>query len=374
MRVLIAVGFYFAASIAALAADPVELGRGTAPNHPQQPQLAVDAKGSIHAVFGVHDTIHYCRSDDGGQSFGKAVELPRVNAMSLGMRRGPRIAVAKGEIWVTAIGGKQGKGRDGDVLALRSSDGGQTWTGPVQVNDVADSAREGLHAMAAAADGTLCCVWLDLRNKQMEVMASTSLDAGRTWSENVLVYQSPDGSVCPCCHPSVTFDDKGRMLVMWRNSLGGDRDMYLASSSDGGKSFGKATKLGSGSWPLDRCPMDGGSIAVSSGGEVASVWRREKSVYLLAAGASQERLLGIGEQPSITATASGNYVAWLSKRGEQAWLLTPARSSPVELATQAADPVIVSGPGGLVVAAWERRGDKDYSIQCQVIDSPSRAR
>jgi hypothetical protein len=367
---LMLVCFHLATSVGVLASQPIELARGTAPRHPQQPQLAVDAKGIIHAVFGIHDTVHYCRSNDGGKSFSKSVELPRVNAMSLGMRRGPRIAVVGDALCVTAIGGKQGKGRDGDVLALRSNDGGQTWSGPVQVNDAADSAREGLHAMAAGGEGTICSVWLDLRNRKTEVMASTSSDGGRTWSKNVLVYQSPDGSVCECCHPSVTFDDKGRILVMWRNSLDGARDMYVASSDDGGKSFGKAAKLGRGTWPLDRCPMDGGSIAVSPSGDVASVWRRDKSVYLLAAGSNEERLLGVGEQPSITATTHGNFVVWLSKRGERALLLRPESPSLVELARHAADPVIASGPTSLVVAAWEKRDGQNYAIQCQVVATP----
>ena len=161
---------------AASAAQPVELARGTAPQHPQQPQVAIDAKGAIHVVYGVHDTVSYCRSDDGGKSFAHPIDLPAVHNMSLGMRRGPRLAVTPGSICITAIGGKQGKGRDGDVLAYRSTDGGTTWSGPVQVNDVADSAREGLHAMAADKQGTLCCVWLDLRNRKTEVMASTSPD------------------------------------------------------------------------------------------------------------------------------------------------------------------------------------------------------
>jgi hypothetical protein len=354
---------------AVVAGQPVELARGVAPNHPQQPQIAVDAAGEVHVVFGVGDVVRYCRSTDGAQTFAGPVELPAVHAMSLGMRRGPRIAVTDAALCVTAIGGKQGKGRDGDVLALRSSDGGKTWTGPVLVNDVADSAREGLHAMASDGKGALCCVWLDLRNRKTEVMASTSADGGGTWNKNVLVYQSPDGSVCECCHPSVTFDAQGRIFVLWRNSLDGARDMYVASSSDGGKTFGKAAKLGSGSWPLEACPMDGGAIAATAPGKVATAWRREKSVYLLLAGESEERLLGSGEQPWIAATARGTYVVWLKKRGEAAHLLVPGSKAPSELATNAADPVIVTGPGGRgpVVAAWESRAGKNYSIQCQVI-------
>ncbi len=78
----------------------------------------------------------------------------------------------------TVIGGPQGKGRDGDILSYRSIDGGKNWFGPVKVNDVDDSAREGLHAMAASDDGTLWCVWLDLREKGMQLFAAKSVDQG----------------------------------------------------------------------------------------------------------------------------------------------------------------------------------------------------
>jgi hypothetical protein len=52
-----------------------------------------------------------------------------------------------------------------------------------------------------------------------------------------------------------------------------------------------------------------------------------------------------------------------------AYLLAPRSESPIELASHAADPVIASGPKGRgpVVAAWEHRDGKSYSIQCHVI-------
>jgi hypothetical protein len=350
------------------AAEPIELARGEAPRHPQQPQLAVDAKGVVHVVYGVHDVVCYEASLDGGKSFNKPAELSFAHAMSLGMRRGPRVAAGENGICITAIGGKQGKGRDGDVLAMRSVDGGKTWTGPVQVNDVDDSAREGLHAMAAGPKGEMCCVWLDLRNRATEIMSSTSVDGGQTWTKNVLVYKSPDGSVCECCHPSVTFDERGRVLVQWRNALGGNRDIYVASSSDGGKSFGPAKKLGTGNWALRACPMDGGALAVA-GDQISSVWRRDKSLYLTTSESSEEQLLGPGEQPWIAATKGGSYIVWLSKRGEQANLLIPGSKTPTKLSTRAGDPVIAANPKGTgpVVAAWESREGKNHTIICQVV-------
>jgi hypothetical protein len=52
--------------------------------------------------------------------------------------------------------------------------------------------------MAARADGSVWCAWLDLRDKRTEVFASKSTDGGASWQANVRVYQSPDGNVCVC--------------------------------------------------------------------------------------------------------------------------------------------------------------------------------
>jgi hypothetical protein len=351
------------------AAQPVELASGSTPNHPRQPQVAIDEAGGIHVVYGAGEHVFYRRSDDGGKTFSQTTELPQIANMSLGMRRGPRVAAGKGFVCVTAIGGKQGKGRDGEIFAYRSEDGGKTWLGPVTVNDEPAAAREGLHAMAAGPKGELCCVWLDLRSKGTKLVGSTSTDGGRTWTKNLLVYESPDGKVCECCHPSVTFDSQGWIYVMWRNLIAGNRDLYYCISADGGKSFAFATKLGTGAWPLNACPMDGGAIAALAPGVVATAWRREKSIYLTIPGDSEERLLGPGEQAWIAATAAGPYAVWLKKRGESLQLLAPGQERPVELATQAGDPMVAAPAGGRgpVVAAWEGRNGNKFTVMCQVI-------
>lgn len=352
----------------AIASEPVELARGVGPRNPQQPQVAVDESGTVHVVYGVGDSVAYHRSDDAGKSYTKGVELSLAHSMMLGMRRGPRISATKRSICITAIGGSQGKGRDGDLLAVHSVDGGKSWSKPLQVNDVKDAAREGLHAMAASSTGEMCCTWLDLRNRSTEVMASTSVDGGRTWGKNVMVYKSPDGSVCECCHPSVAFGERGRIHVQWRNSLAGARDIYFATSTDSGKSFGKAEKLGAGSWPLDGCPMDGGAIGAAEG-KIASAWRRENSIYLSLVGQDVERFLGHGEQPWIAVTKEGPFVVWLAKRGEAAYLLGPADKSPIKLTTRAYDPVIAANSkgSGPIVIAWESREGKTYTVHCRVL-------
>jgi hypothetical protein len=215
----------------------------------RQPQVAVDPAGKVYLVFGVEDAIYCTVSEDGGTSYRLPVKVAEEGSLSLGMRRGPRVAATGSGVIVTAIYGKVGRGKDGDLLAWRSTDGGKTWPGPVKVNRVEGSAREGLHGMAAAPDGTISCVWIDLREGKSQVYGTASTDGGVTWQPDRLIYASPEGNICPCCQPVAAFDPRGNLHVMWRNDLAGARDMYLVSSPDGGRTFGSPRKLGEGTWP-----------------------------------------------------------------------------------------------------------------------------
>lgn len=318
---------------------------------PRQPNIAIDADGVTHLVFGDGRRMFHAKADGWAMQFDKPRLVADVPNLSLGMRRGPRVAVAGGRIVVTAIGGKQGKGRDGDLLAWSSSNGGRTWQGPVRVNDVADSAREGLHATAAGSNGPIACAWLDLRSGKTDIRVSTSKD-GINWTPNVLAYRSPGGSVCECCHPTLAFDGKD-LHLFWRNSLAGFRDMYRSVSIDGGKSFAEASKLGTASWRLNACPMDGGAIAVH-GGRVSTAWRRERNVIATFGDDGTEVQLGDGEQPWIASTAKGCVVAWIRGRSGELLVHREGDARPTVLSSTANDPVVAAAPNGSnAVVAWE---------------------
>lgn len=331
-----------------------EIARGKMPDAPMQPQLAIDDNDAIHVAYGVGNRVIYIRSNNSGEMFSEPVDLAFANVMSLGMRRGPRITVSQGTICITAIGGEVGKGRDGDVLARCSRDGGRSWSRTVRVNDVEASAREGLHAMASGPDGLVCCVWLDLRNRSTELMASISTDGGESWSANKLVYKSPSGSICECCNPSVAISRDGSIFVQWRNSIAGKRDVYFAVSTNRGASFKSVSKQGLGEWSLGICPMDGGAIAVDGEGPF-STWRRDNTVYLSQGKAKEEKLLGMGEQPWIAVSNNLPWIVWLAKRGGEVFLLRPNEPAPEVIATNAWDPVIASShnPKNSLAVAWE---------------------
>lgn len=300
----------------------------TAPG--QQPQLARQAS-RVFLVAAQDGQVTVQRSTDAGRTFRKASPVLPAGTMSAGMHRGPRVAVTTNALLVALIAGPQGGGKDGDVVLYRSTDDGTTWSKGVVVNDVPGAAREGLHGLAATADGHVVVTWLDLREKGTRIFAAESTDHGATWGPDRLVYASPDGSVCQCCHPSVALDGKD-VAVMFRNALKGSRDLYVVRAS-GGQPFGPARKQGVGTWPLDACPMDGGALALTPEGPV-STWRREDGIFL-STPAMPERQLGIGRDPVLAASPAGLDVAWttadgiLLQRGSATRLIGPGRFASI---------------------------------------------
>src|SRR5690606_37712137 len=117
------------------------------------------------------------------------------------------------------------------------------------------------------------------RSGSTEIYGARCEDSGQAWQANVRVYRSPGGTVCECCHPSVAIGPYERLHVMFRNSLDGCRDMYVATSGDGGYTFPNVRKLGRGRWELNACPMDGGAVAVDAVGSLIAVWRRQDQVF-----------------------------------------------------------------------------------------------
>ena len=298
-------------------------------NTGRQPQLTRTAK-RLYMAYGDGARTVVKVSDDEGGKWTEASVFSAKGKMALGMRRGPRIAVVQDKAVVSFIS-------EGDLWAMN---GGAA----VRVNDVADSAREGLHAMASGG-GKVYATWLDLRSKGTTLCGSVSSDGGNSWSKNEVLYTSPDGSICQCCHPTVAVDGAGKASVMFRNAVGGMRDMYAMEWG------GKAAKLGSGSWKLNACPMDGGGMAFDLSGKLVTVWRRDTQVFVARPG-SDEELLGTGKQPVVAVTAKGVWVAW--NEAKSIVVRNPAKQ--VEKLGEGSFPSIVGLASGGVLLGWENEG------------------
>lgn len=383
---LLAAGFSLAvASVERAAAAQIEIAHGA------QPQLATGSDGRIWLVYaqpiaatiasteghahgaaskakkhkgghgpgGRGGEVFVASSKDGGVTFSAPVKVAHVPQLMLGNRRGPRVAADGDTITVTAIAD--------ELIAFTSRDGGRTWSGRVAINDAPGSAREGLHDLAGAADGRLFVTWLDLRNGAMELWGAESTDGGATWSKNEQIYKSPGKSICECCHPNARFDAEGNLAVMWRNSIDGARDMWIATRARDSDRFGAARKLGAGTWKLNACPMDGGAIVVFGDGKFGAVWQRSGDVFFLGEAGASEINLGKGRQPVAVLNPEMPVVIW----SEGANLVVVSGTSggpPVGRIAGARFPSVVGVPGGRgVVVAYERSAQSTTSIGIELL-------
>jgi hypothetical protein len=219
-------------------------------------------------------------------------------------------------------------------------------------------AKEGL--MALSADGEKAfAIWLDLRgNKKNKIYGAESTDGGKTWSANQMIYTSPDTTVCECCKPSVVM--KGNhVYVMFRNWLNGNRDLYLIQSSNGGASFGQAQKLGSGSWKLNGCPMDGGSLAINHNGEVQTVWRRKNTIFAAIPG-KPEKEIKEGRDCVLEIVNNKNIYAWTEK-GEVLFIKPDGEK---KVLGKGSEPVLKALDKDHVICVWE----KEKQIHASVVE------
>ena len=275
---------FLAAESAAIELVPERFGDG------RQPQVAVAPTGAVSIVFAHDNSVYLVQSTDEGLSFSAPAKIADVRHLMVGMRRGPRIAATAKRILVT-VPGKE-------LFSFMSEDAGKTWSACGQVNDKSGVASEGLQNIAALPDGSFYAVWLDSRNTGAQIEGSRLGPESRIWGRNVEVYTSPDKTVCECCHPSIASDGKNKLVVMWRNWLEGNRDLYKTESLDRGDHFSSAVKIGTGSWPIKACPMDGGGIIAVAKSGTFSVWRRRNEIFL-SSPSQPEAQLGSGTQPVL---------------------------------------------------------------------------
>jgi hypothetical protein len=177
-----------------------------------------------------------------------------------------------------------------------------------------------------------------------KIYLSSSADGGKTWSKSKLVYRSPDGSVCECCKPSIISDNDGNITIMFRNNVAGARDLHFTQSVDGGATFSIPEKLGTGTWKINGCPMDGGGLTANSAGELNTIWQRKGAIYLSKSSSSETRI-GAGRGPSLSANAQKTYVVFSD--GEDIISTTVGNSSETKMGTGTAPKVIALEHGAV---------------------------
>jgi hypothetical protein len=174
----------------------------------------------------------------------------------------------------------------------------------------------------------------------------------------LLVYASPESTVCEYCKPSVAVKGNN-VYVMFRNFLNGNRDLYVATSSNAGKSFENAQKLGVGNWKLNACPMDGGGLAIDKSGIAQTVWRREGKIYASTIGSS-EKEIGEGKGCTMATVNNKNVYAW-TENGDVV-LIKPQGQKKV--LGKGSLPIVKALNNEYVICVWEN----DKQIHASVLE------
>lgn len=354
------------------------------------PFLSVSPNGQVYLVYKGSDREGVSPQDANGLYFTKSpsidgpfqppVKIGEFQALIAGMRREPRVAISGKTILVTGVE------RDRFVIqSFRSEDGGKTWAGPVRVNSPRSRNGEGLYDMTASPKGSFHVVWLDDRVQgETHIWHASSNDGGKTWTEKN-AYRADNGSVCECCWPFITADDKAKLYLFFRNNLedtllGNIRDMHVISSSDDGQTWqATSQKVGGQSWKLSGCPVQGGAMTFLADGRPVAIWTRRGEVFTSGI-SSAEKSLGNGRNPYIAAGPDGPYAIWEAGVAERPagairamdpngkiLLLREKDTSPAGGRFKTVSSV-AGHPQAGVVAAWEADG----AIYAAVLAKPER--
>ena len=267
----------------------------------QMPAIAKTGKDGILLTFGSGDSLLFAESSDRGLNFSQPALVTVLPQLASSHMCGPQIgATTNGALIVACT-------REGNLYSFTKADNGK-WKQASRINDVDTVAKENFVSVSTDGSNALA-VWLDMRDGHNKIYGARSNNGGQSWSRNFLVYASPDSTVCECCKPSVLLKGS-KAYVMFRNWLQGNRDLYLCESNDGGTSFGQAQKLGTASWALEGCPMDGGALALDQNNHVQTIWNRKGLIYLNEPGKPEVKV-GEGRNCQLSSFGSNLIFTWV---------------------------------------------------------------
>jgi hypothetical protein len=258
-----------------------------------EPAVASARDGSFYVAWVNHDAkqadVMLARFNDGGELQGAPVRVNRLAGAATAWRGDqPSVAVAPDGavhvLWTNRVdaGDKHGT----DIYLSSSTDRGQSFATEVKVNDDKVPGAHGMHSLAVAGDGRIYAAWLDERNvhtpqpstkgeghhmeSNRDLYLAYSTDGGRTFSANKKVASD----ACPCCKTALTVSPDGTLFAGWRQVLPGSfRHIAVTGSTDGGKNFSTPVIVSDDHWVLQGCPVSGPSLSVDrASGNLKVVW------------------------------------------------------------------------------------------------------
>jgi hypothetical protein len=225
--------------------------------------LSVRASGAVSLLKVDKSNLWLHTSFDGGDSFEPPVRVNDIEGeVSSHGESSPQMQVrTRSEfytLWQTRRGG-------GSLLRFaRSLDWGESFQKAIPVDPSPGVQSQSFFTLNVSPKGVVYAAWLDGRDRgkglpgTSAVYLSKSTNKGASFEKPVSVALN----VCPCCRPSIGFSGDGLVHVSWRGVMEGNvRDIFIATSSDEGVSWGQARRVAEDNWVINGCPHSGAALA-----------------------------------------------------------------------------------------------------------------
>lgn len=216
-------------------------------DHVDDPGVALDPDGTAYVAWVDQRTkdVWFRVYGVGGAPRAAPINVSRSPAVFSWLPRVVRPPAGGGDVYVLwqeimFSGGSHG----GEIFFARSTDGGVTFEAPLNISrSVPGDGKgridrrvwhNGSLDLAAAADGALYAVWTEYDGP---LWLARSQDRGRSFSAPVWLGGDDAG---PARAPSVAAGPGGAVHVAWGTGEDPAADVRIASSADGGASFGAA--------------------------------------------------------------------------------------------------------------------------------------
>lgn len=235
--------------------------------------LCGDGTGGLYAAYKQGPTLRLSRSEDGGRTWSASFVLPS----STDGPTGPVLAVSADGSVLAAWWSRP----DDNLWVAASHDHGAAWGSARRVNPVAgsvpfiDGSRPAFPAVALGAGGSASVAWQDFGGGDWDVLLTRSEDGGTTWSDPLRINDSGLGHQFM---PALASGPDGILHAAWYDTRTGNVNLVYARSTDGGKSWSTNIRVTSEETPVfHRRLGDYLGLAAGPDGEAFMVWTDRRS-------------------------------------------------------------------------------------------------
>ena len=295
---------------------PVVVYSGSGSN--LHPRVSVVRNGDPVVLWGKTDTRAYF-SRWNGTGFPAPTTVSGMLTVFAQTWAGPDMATFGDTIYATMKVTPEGVNTNYSYL-VHSYNGGMTFSAPVRVDNI-DTSLSRFPVVTTTYNGNPLVSFMKFNaafgDAHYNVVRSS--DFGMTFSSDVLA-SGMGTNVCDCC-PASVISSPSKTIMLFRNVVGGIRDMYAGISSDGGATFPTTMQVDNTNWMLSSCPSSGPdgvligdslyTVFMSAATGSTLVYMSRSSITTMGSATSPitGSLSGVSNQNFPRIAASGNAVA-----------------------------------------------------------------